>query len=97
MAIKIQNVTVIDDNKKGSLLSLEIAQNPGGTGASYLKVPYYTSTAARDAALQTPTVGMVCVVNNGLRTEFLGYDGTKWDSIAGPAVEEGLTIAIMGL
>jgi hypothetical protein len=27
----------------------------------------------------------------------MGYDGTKWDSVGGSALEEALTIAIMSL
>lgn len=88
MAIKIQNATVIDDSKNANLLSLSL----GGTGASYLKVPVYADATARDAAIATPQLGMVAFVG-GLYT---GYDGTKWDSIAGSALDEALVIAIAG-
>lgn len=93
MALKIQNVTVVDDAKNGKFLSLTLEQNPGNTGASYLKVPFYADASARDAALPSPEVGMVAFIGNA----FMGYDGTKWDSVAGPALEESLTIAIMSL
>jgi hypothetical protein len=93
MALKIQNVTVVDDGKNGKFLSLSLEQNPGNTGASYLKVPFYTDASARDTALPSPEVGMVAFVGN----LFMGYDGTKWDSVAGPALDEALTIAIMSL
>jgi hypothetical protein len=93
MAIKIQNVTVVDDGKNGAFLSLSLEQNPGNTGASFLKVPFYANDSARDAALTSPQTGMVVCVGN----LFMGYDGTKWDSVGGSALEEALTIAIMSL
>ena len=93
MALKIQNVTVVDDNKNSTLLSLSVQQNAGNTGASYIKVPFYASASARDAAITSPQTGMIAFVGN----LFMGYDGTKWDSVAGPALDEALTIAIMSL
>jgi len=93
MALKIQNVTVVDDGKNGKFLSLTLEQNPGKTGASYLKVPFYTDATSRDTAITSPQVRMVAFVGN----LFMGYDGTKWDSVAGPALDEALTIAIMSL
>jgi len=93
MAIKIQNTTIVDDNRNSTLLSLVVQQNAGGTGASYVKIPYYADATARDTAITVPTVGMVIFVG----TLFQGYDGTKWDSIAGAALDEALVVAIMGL
>jgi len=93
MAIKIQNTTIVDDNRNSTLLSLVVQQNAGGTGASFIKIPYYVDSTARDVAITVPTVGMVAFVGS----LFQGYDGTKWDSIAGAALDEALVVAIMGL
>ena len=92
MAIKIQNNTVIDDSRAGNLLSLTIAQN-AGSGASFLKIPFYASADLRDAAITSPEVGMVCVTAG----QFLGYDGTKWGSIVGGIEEDALCFALIDL
>ena len=92
MAIKIQNNTVIDDSRAGNLLSLTIGQN-AGSGASFLKIPFYSSAALRDAAITSPEVGMVCVTAG----QFLGYDGAKWGSIVGGIEEDALCLALIDL
>lgn len=99
MALKINNVAVVDDSKNGQFLSLTVDPSMGAGLPSYLKVPTFSNSAARDANITSPAVGMVVATWNtslGLAI-FEGYDGSKWNSVGGPAAEEALTIAIMNL
>jgi hypothetical protein len=92
MALKISGSPVVDDNKNATFQSVSIS----GSGASYLKVPVYATSAARDAAITVPTAGMV--VQTGLI--YMGYTGSIWDNLAGDAgvkADEALVLGLMAL
>jgi hypothetical protein len=46
------------------------------TASSYIKTGVYATTSARDAAITSPTAGMIVFVTTG--TTFWGYNGSAW-------------------
>lgn len=94
MAIRIQGNVVINDDRQGTLVSLEI------TGTSALKLPVGTSSERPT----TPVAGQLRFNSETNTVE--GYNGTEWGAIAGgnggpsepAAIDEFTrTIALVGL
>jgi hypothetical protein len=86
MAIKIQNTTVIDDSRNGTLVSLELT----GTGA--LKLPVGT-TAQRPSPDQQGHIRFNTDTGT-IEGYGLAGNGTGWGAVGG---DDALALAIIGL
>jgi hypothetical protein len=93
MAIKIQNVTVIDDVRDmptGGIINITHtgALTTGGNttinGVNFLKVPVGT-TAQRPGQAAQPAVATGQIRFNSSLVSFEGYDGTSWGDLGSSA------------
>lgn len=88
MAIKIQNTTVIDDSKNGTLVGLELT----GTGA--LKLPVGT-TAERPSPLLAGHIRFNS--DTGLIEGYGVQGGVQGWAPVGAGADDALALAIIGL
>lgn len=70
-----------DVHASGSVSATSVsAANVTATG-NYVKVPYFATTTARDAAITAPAAGMVCQVADTLT--YVNKDSNGWKTVTG--------------